>query len=265
VALALAAQSFAHEGLHEAIAALDTRIAEAPEDVDLLLARGELNRRHRAWGDALADALLAQQLAPDDDDGLLLRARLHANLGWLDSALPLLQRYLARHADHLDALWLRGEVRAQLGDSFGAEQDWDAAIAAGPVPSPDQYLARATLVAARGPAFLDLALAGLDEGLLRLGGAASLQLRAIDLELECGEPDAALSRVDTLARSSPRQEHWLARRGDILSSSGRKTEARAAYQKAALAIAALAARHRQTRAVMDLAEHVASRLAELEA
>jgi hypothetical protein len=226
--LLVAVPASAHDGLHEAIASLDQRIERAPDDVELLLARGDLHRRHQAWGAAFEDALRVQQLAPENGAGLLLRARLHADLDWNDTALPLLDAYLARHSDDLDARWLRGDVRSRRGDAAGALADWDAVIAARAQPSPDEYVARADLLA-RSPDSLAVALSGLDEGIDRLGAPVSLQLRAIELEVERGETDAALSRLATL-------------------------EARS-----------VAARHRNTQAVRDLADHVARRLAELEA
>jgi len=264
-ALSFVVPASAHDGLHEAIASFDARIERAPDDVGLLLARGDLHRRHQAWGAAFEDALRVRQLSPDDDACLLLRAMLHADLDWAETALPLLDAYLARQADDLDARWLRGEVRSRLGDIDGALLDWDTVIAARERPSPDEYVARADLLATIGSESLALALSGLDEGIARLGAPAALQLRAIDLEVERGETDAALARLTTLEARSERRERWLAQRGDILMRSGRTREALVAFRDAAAAIDALAARHRKTQAVRDLADHVARRLAELEA
>jgi len=254
----------AHEGLHAVIAKLDERLASAPDDVDLLLQRGEAHRRHHAWSAAFEDVIRIRMLAPQRAEGLLLHAELHADMGWFDTALPLLDRYLKDCPGNLDARWLRGQVHAALGESADAERDWDAVIAARPKPSPDEYLERAMLLASRGPEFVDHALAGLNEGILRLGEATAIQLRAIDLELQRGRPDDALARLSRIANWSARQERWLSRRGDILLGSGRPEQALVAYREASAAIDALRPRHRLTPAVQELARHVAQRLEELD-
>ena len=46
---------YAHEGLHEQIAAITAKIKRDPKNASLYLQRGELHRLHRDWGLAAAD------------------------------------------------------------------------------------------------------------------------------------------------------------------------------------------------------------------
>ena len=112
---------------------------------------------------------------------------------------------------------------------------------------------------------IDVALQGLDEGLERLGQPITLQLYAIDLELELGRHDAALARLDRIASRADRKETWLVRRGEILEQAGRPAEARAAYVAAIEAVQALPATRRGTRAVSRLQTRAEEALARLDA
>ncbi|MGH7785614.1 MAG: tetratricopeptide repeat protein, partial [Candidatus Binatia bacterium] len=77
----------------------------------------------------------------------------------------------------------------------------------------------------------DEAVAALDQGMARIGRIAALQLAAVDLEVDLGRYDGALSRLDQLLAPRPNPA-WIARRGDILALTGRHEAARAEYARA---------------------------------
>ena len=58
-----------------------------------------------------------------------------------------------------------------------------------------------------------------------LGEPVTLQLFAVDLEVQRERWDAALERIDRIAARSARQETWLLRRGEILEQAGRSEAA----------------------------------------
>ncbi len=97
----------------------------------------------------------------------------------------------------------------------------------------------------------DEALRALDAGMARVGHVVSLELPAIDLEMELGRPERALARIDALAKTGPPNPLWIARRGEILDKAGRGAEARAAYEKA-LALIAEKPADRRGRPIEDL-------------
>lgn len=259
LALAVAASVLAHGTLDEQIQAVTAQIAQDPSAAPLYLRRGELHRIHEDWDAALADYERAAALAPVDDTIDFLRGRALLQAGAPAPARMALDRYLARHPDHAEALITRARALRALAQFRAAAADYTRAIERLPRPDPDHYLERARIqVAARE---VKAALAGLDAGIARLGPVPALQLFAIELELKRGRVDAALARLDTVAAQSPRQETWLARRGDILAQAGRRTEARSAYAAALAAIEALPAGARQTKAVIDLEGQVRNALA----
>jgi tetratricopeptide (TPR) repeat protein len=258
----LAAPPLAHDGPHEQIAAVTREIEARPQDARLYLRRAELQRLHGQFELALTDAAAAEERAPTLVQVDLVRGRSLAALGRVEAAERALDRLLERAPASADGLRARGEVREKRGTFAAAERDYARAIDVSERPSPEDYLARARVVVALGENAR--ALVGLDEGLARLGPVVSLELRAIDLEVELGRHDAALARIARSARQTPRKETWLARRGDVLECAGRMEEARAAWRDALVEIARLPQRHRRTRAVLELGAALQRRLAEKE-
>ena len=248
--LLLTVSLFAHEGLHEQIAAVTERIAAAPT-AELYVQRGELHRLHGEWTEALSDYDAAQKLDPSFDVVDFARGRMVLESGDAKSALPSLDRFLARHPDHADAHLARARALVKLDRAAESIADYDAAIAHAPNLTPDLFHERANMLA--GLNRIDDALRGLDEGMSRLGVVVSLQTNAIDLEMRARRYDAALARLDTLLRQSARKESWLATRADILQKAGRMEEAQAARREALACIAALPDRLRNSQMTRDLA------------
>ncbi len=247
----LSARVSAHEGTHEQILALTAAIEAEPTNARLYWERGELYRTHRNWDDALSDFAKAGELDPDLFEVDLGRARLYQALGYLHAAEHSAARYLLRVPHAAEAHRVRAELLVAIGRPRAGADAYTAALALPDGPTPEIYVARAlALVSAGEP---EQALGGLDEGLVRYGSpVVALQLLAIEIELEQERTDAALLRLEILSTSSPRQETWHARRGDILEGAGRLDEARHAYQQALAAIATLPPPRRRVDAMSTL-------------
>ncbi len=222
----------AHTALEAQLAELNRQIRLAPLDGELYFRRAELERSLRSWEAARADYDRAGRLSPG-----LAGLDLARGTMWLEArqprrALPPLERFTAAHPEHPLGHLMTGRALARLRRWPAAVAAYDRALRLMAQPQPEFFLERAEAQAARGPALIPDALAGLDAGLARLGGAASLQLRAIELELRRDHHDDALARLDRLAAASPRPEIWHGRRGEMLERAGRLPEARAEYQAA---------------------------------
>jgi tetratricopeptide (TPR) repeat protein len=248
----------AHDGLHEQLAEVSARLRRDPRNASLYLKRGELYRLHREWRRAAADYDRAARLDPRLAAVDFARGRMLFEAGRAREAKSALDRFLRAEPRHAEALATRARVLVRLGRRAEAAQDFTRALAL--APEPDLFVERAAVLAAAGGEHAREALGGLDEGVARLGPLVTLQLPAIELELREGRYDAALARLDTVAARAPRQESWLARRGDILLRAGRTEEARAAYAAALAALETLPAPRRRTRAVAELEAHVRAAL-----
>ena len=258
LAIILAAQTPAHEGLHEQIAAVTAQIKREPKNASLYLKRGELRRLHREWNLAFSDYKRAERLNPRLEEVNLGRGRTYFDAGKPQQARIWLDRYLAARPNHVDALVTRARALVKLKLPVPAAADYSRAISELAKPKPEYYIERAEALVAGGRG--EEALGGIDEGIKRLGPIVTLELFAIDLETSRRNYDAALSRLELISAQSPRKESWLARRGEVLLLAGRREEALGAFKAALAAIEALPPNHRATKATVELEGRVRTAL-----
>jgi tetratricopeptide (TPR) repeat protein len=245
--LVMPARLDGHAGVHERLKDMDKRIAADPENPDLYIKRGELQRLHRDWDAALADYERAADRSSDSERVSFVRGRMFFEAGRWSEAKTDLDWLLSVRPDHREGLLTRARLLVKLEQPLAAAADYDKVIAGLSSPTPEYYLERARALASAGPDHSSQALAGVDEGIKRLGAIFTLIDFAIDLELKFDRPDRALSRLDQL-RSSMSPERWFHRRGVILSRMGRTGEARESYAQALESFRAAPQRRRSTRA-----------------
>lgn len=242
---------FAHADVLERIAAVTKQIEQTPRDCELYLKRGELHRLHRDWKAARDDYDRALEIDPDLVRAYFLRGRMQLEAQNLEPALADVYRFLAHRPNHQEALLTRARIRMQLGERLAAVKDYDRALAQSERWAPEYYLERAGALAAEGDAYLEQALAGLDDAMQELGPIVTLQRAAIDLETRRHAYDEALQRLDQIKRwMTP--YHWLYERGTILELAGRAEEAHRAYDSALARIESLPPRRRQSQAMRQL-------------
>jgi len=210
---------------HDAVDA----VASRPRDPAAHLQRARVHRLAEEWPTALAELGRAESLGADADEVGALRAAVLLDAGQAESALREIDRVLARRPDAAGLRFERGRICLALGQTEQAAREFGDAIAALPAPRPEHVMARRDALLAIGRR-AD-ALLALDEGMARVGRVASLQLAAVELEVELGRYDGALRRLDQLLAPRPNPA-WVARRGDILARAGRRDAARAEYTRA---------------------------------
>jgi hypothetical protein len=250
----------AHDGVHEEIAATSRRLDRHARDVEALLRRAELRRLAGDWSGAATDIASARRIEPARIEIDLCEAALALDRGAAARAIPAADRYLAVRPDDPRALRLRARARLALGSARAAVEDFDRAFAADRRATPDHCLERAAAQRTAGFSAEEI-LAGLDQGMARIGNVASLVFPAIDIEVERGRHDAALSRLDGLATGAAPREALLGRRADILAAAGRLPESRAAYAAAVAEIESLPAAHRARRATREFEARMRAALA----
>jgi len=257
----------AHPELDQQIASTTALIEIDPDDPQLYLQRGELHRIHEDWPAAQADFRHARKLRPDLAVVDFLVGKLKLEAGHPKQALASLDRFLVQEPGHARARITRARTLVVLGKPLAAAGEYTRALGCfgeRDRPEPAHYLERARALADAGDEHLGAAVAGLDEGLARLGKPVTLQLFAIELEIGRGHHDAALARLDEIASRANRKESWLLRRGEILEAAGRNDQARAAYTDALAAVGLLSAGRRGTRAVSRIRTQAEEALARLD-
>ena len=152
------------------------------------------------------------------------------------------------------------ETLAEQGRYLAAAGEYTLAIAAQPTPVPDHYLARSNAYRAAGQPYLDLAVEGLDEGMSSIGPLITLQRLAIEIELDRENHAGAIARIDEVLAKAPRKETWLVRKGRILASIGRQTDAVDAFRLARAAMNSLPPRVRSSPAMAALRETISENL-----
>ena len=259
-ALALLAPvaGWGHGELHEAIAVLDSEIVARPGEAALYLRRGELYRKHADWLKAAADYDRAAALDPSLAVVDLARGALGIEARRFEVARAALDRFIASRPDDPAGYAGRARLLRRQKEPLAAAQDFARAVALSRPPAPELFLEAAEALREAGRP--GEAVAVLDDGIARLGPLVTLAAMALDLEAALGRTDAELRRVDALIATAPRKEGWLYRRGTILEESGKLADARAAYEQALVAIAAVPEYRRATEATRTLQEKIEAAL-----
>jgi len=212
-----AAVASAHPGTAADIAALTQKLAERPGDVDLLLQRAEAHRRQGQIDPALRDLKEAARHAPMRREIYLERGLVRMAQGKPGLAEADLTRYLDAGAPSAAALAARGRIREADKRWAQARADYDAALKLG--ADVELYLGRGRADEALGQ--LARAAAGYEEGLKALGGAVTLRLPLVRVEMARGRHDRALAIVEEALAAAPVRAEWLLRRAEIHAAAGR--------------------------------------------
>lgn len=251
-----------HGALDDRIKAITDEMHRDTNNSHLFILRARCHAEHRDWKAAGDDFNTAERM-----DGKLarldfFRAQMFNDMGDVSKAHGLLNKYLAANPGDVEALVLRARMSVSAGEAVNAIEDFSRAIKLDREPQPELFLERAELLVKAGR--LDEAVAGLDDGIQKLGAAVVLQARALDIDLTRTNYDGALVRLGNIIKTSPRKESWLARRGEVLMAAKRSEEAREAFIEARAAIKALPIRIQDGDAMRELASRVESRLKQLE-
>src|SRR4051812_19047947 len=244
------------------ITELTEQIAKGSNQPSVYLERGDLYRAIQNWDAAQADFDYAWQLNPKLEQVDFLRGRLFFETGWFWSAKLSFDRFLGRQSNHVEGLILRARTLTKLEDRLAAAADYTRAIQLTTESRPELYLERAQSLAGTNT-LVEQALAGLEEGIRKLGPLVSLEMGAVEIELKQKRFDSALSRVDSLLEKSARKETLLARKGEILQQAGRVDDARASFTSALEAIEGLPPARRNVPAMTELQARIREKLAEL--
>ena len=249
----------AHGELDIRIAAASRAIAAESNNASLYLQRGELYREHKDWPAAAADYDRAALLDPKAALVDFYRGRMLADAGRLPEAVKCFDQFLSRTPNDGNGFIERARVKTRTADLHAAVSDFTRGIELVNEPQPEFFLERSQTLVALGET--NHALAGLDEGIKKLGPVVTLQVYAVELELAAKNFEAALARLNTIIPQANRKENWLAQRGEIELQASRHVAARASFEAALRAIDILPARLQLNRPMAELRAHVNQMLA----
>lgn len=220
----------AHRGFDPEIAELTEMLAKDPDNVDLLIHRGQVYRSYGKFIESLQDLDRAWLLDRENRTVLFQRALTLSAMGRNEEAEAALDTLLQEESDpkRVIALAERAAIRARTGRVQLAIADLTAAIQL--QPTIKLYLLRGNLQESLGT--LDAAAAGYHDGLAQVGDAIVLKKSLIRVQIAQQQYSAALALIDEeLARSSVKAP-WYRQRAEILAIMGQPDASRLAYEQA---------------------------------
>lgn len=263
LALCLPLLAQAHGDAHERLKSLDAQIRSQPDNADLRLRRGRLYMEEAHYKEARTDLEKVLALAPHQLGARYFLAEALFYGEQHAQAEQQAQLFIGAHGpQELGArsrgYWLIGQTRMARHQPTAAIEAYRQALQATGEPTPDQYqLFVEACRAARGP-YLDEALRVLDQGLSKGGSVDLLQGMALEIELQAGRPDAALTRLERIIALKQRLPFLQTRKAEILLDAGRTTEARQAVAAARDALATVQTRKRRATAYLALDQQLAA-------
>lgn len=220
----------AQSGQDPEIEELTGKLAKDPNNVDLLILRGQVYRTNGKYLESLQDLDQAWLLDRGNRNVVLQRALTLSALGRDQAAESALTDLLQEGSDpnRIIALAERAHLRARTGQPQLAIADLTSAIQL--QPTIELYLTRGQLQESLGN--LAAAEAGYQEGLAELGDAVLLKKGLIRVQVDQGQLGKALALINQEAARSPDKIHWHLQRADILAKMGNSTASRQAYERA---------------------------------
>ena len=205
------------------------QITASPDESKLWYQRSLLLLADGQFQQALLDCDEADRLTPDELPTGYVRGQALAGLGEVEKGRAVLDDFVEKFSEHIRARAARARVLIELHQPDLALEDYRRALKIS-AEKPDIDLLLEAVIAFEANGHRDEAMEALDRGLVTLGDVPSLLLRALEMEATAGKYDAALSRVDALAKTAPKQEPWMAKRAELLARSGRTADARTAWR-----------------------------------
>jgi tetratricopeptide (TPR) repeat protein len=220
----------AHSDVDPDIAEVTAELANQPDNVALLLRRGQLYRFNGKLIESLNDLEQAWLLDRENRQVALERCRTLMELGYDSEAESALDQYLQGESgvSRVMALVERAHLYARTGRADLALADFSEALDF--YPTVELYMKRGHLQEELGR--LDEAAAGYREGLSHLGQANILRRELIRVKTAQGHYQEVLPLIDDELASASVKTEWYLRRAEVLAAMGRTADADNAHSHA---------------------------------
>lgn len=203
--------AFAHPELQLQIDQLTARLALEPDNVGLLLKRGDLQRRHESPELARADFNRVRRIQPDNQTVDWFEGRLEVQTGDPREGIRHLNRFLLSNPGHVIALQNRAQGYLLLNQPLLAAKDYQAVIRESDNASPSIYGASALAFIAAGADHYSRAMDVIAQGLLLFPTEVTLTGIATDLSLVQSDVDSARRFVNSLPAAIRNLPQWQTR------------------------------------------------------
>lgn len=250
-------EAIAHEAIERQISAVNIRMSAAPEDAELLLARGRLYLEHGEDKKGLDDLSRATTLEKNLADAWYWRANAEMHLGQFDTARQSNLTFIAllQNTDNTKAMargYLQcGDIQKSAKKPREAAACYQRAIASGGA-SPEQYLLY--IDSLRSSNQSDAALEATVHALEAHGDLPQLLDAGIAIETGRKNYTAAIQWIDRALQQPNRHEYLLLQKAELQRLQHDETGAQQSLQAALAAINALPAAKRHNQATREI-EH----------
>jgi tetratricopeptide (TPR) repeat protein len=250
----------AHQDVALKIQKVSNQIEASPDDYNLYIKRGNLQRDHGDWDLALQDFDQADVRGPDslDIDLDYYRAQVWLESGDAPLARPALDRFIQARPEHYRGRVLSARCWAALGNIEAATAEYATALKLAQSTTPDIYIERANMFVATGDT--RSALASIQEGVDRIGPIITLIRFALALEESRNDYQAALGWLNQLPPTVQAQARWLLKKGDYYAALEHDAAAQEQWLAAQQALQALPVSRREVPANVALGETLQQRL-----
>lgn len=202
---------YAHSDLRLQIDELTTQLELKPDNPELLLRRGDLQRRHENWDLARADFRRVREVQPDNPMVDWFEGRMEVEAGRPLEGVALLDRFLLTQPHQVIALQNRARGYLQLDRPLLAAGDLQTVIRVSDNPAPFLYSTSALAYIAAGTDYFPDAMTVTDQGLSKFPSEIVLTRIATDLSLAQADTETASKLVGQLPASIQNLPQWQTR------------------------------------------------------
>jgi tetratricopeptide (TPR) repeat protein len=202
---------YSHADLLLQIEQLTEQLEQQPDNADLLLKRGNLQRRHGDWVSARADFRRVREIQPDNKTIDWFEGRLDVESGRAAEGVQYLDRFLLANPDHAIALQNRAQGQLLLGQPLLAAQDFATVIETSDKPAPSLYSANSFALIDAGGEHFSSAMKVVQSGLARFPSEINLTGIGVDLSLAQSDTDTADELMGQLPVAIQKLPQWQTR------------------------------------------------------
>jgi len=224
----------AHLDLLTQIEELTKQLEQQPDNVELLLKRGDLQRRHENLDIARADFKRVREIQPDNKTIDWFEGRLEVESGRPESGISYLDRYLDANPGQVIALQNRARAHLMLGQPLLAAQDFQTVIQVSDKPAPSLYSSNAQALVVAGRDYYPQAMTVVRAGLEKFPAEIMLTGIGTDISLARADTVAAAELINSLPDPILQLQQWQLRKALLVCETGNKEPALSNCQAKAL-------------------------------